>query len=117
MMRNNVQLGLRCASALLSAVAWLQAHADDLSVQAGYGAEYSDNVALTATDEQSGWTQTPEILVNGTHEGPTVSASADYVVTREIYQDNTFGDQTTAEGTALLTWRAIAKRLTFDFSN
>ncbi len=99
------------------AAACISAQAVELNIQAGYGAEYTDNVGLTANDEQSGWIQTPQILVNATHEGPTVSASADYSVMREIYQDDAFGDQTVAEGTALLTWRAIARRLTFNFEN
>lgn len=117
MMRNLLATGLRCVSAILIAAASLNTHAVELTVEAGYEAEYSDNVALTSDDEQSGWIQTPQIGLIATHEGPTVSASADYSLSHEIYQHNTFDDQTTAEGTALLTWRAIAERLTFDLSN
>jgi hypothetical protein len=117
MMRNLLATGLRCVYAILIASASLNTHAVELTVEAGYEAEYSDNVTLTSDDEQSGWIQTPQIGLIATHDGPSVSASADYRVSHEIYQHNTFDDQTTAEGTALLTWRAIADRLTFDLSN
>lgn len=94
-----------------------QAKALELLVEAGYEARYTDNVGLTSNDKDAAWIQSPQLAVSGAHEGPSVTASANYSLQKEFYQDNAFDDQTTATGTALLSWRAIADRLLFDFSN
>ena len=39
--------GLRPTSAVLLAAASIHAHAVEMNVEAGYGAEYTDNVGLT----------------------------------------------------------------------
>jgi len=116
-MNNFLRTGMRCAYAAGITLISTFAHALDLTVQAGYTAEYTDNIALTADNEESGWIHTPQILLNAAHEGPSVTASANYNISREIYQNDAFDDQTTATGTALLTWRAIAERLSFDAAN
>jgi hypothetical protein len=92
------------------------ASAFDLTLQAGYQAEYTDNVGETSTNENSTWIQTPQIAVAASEEGPSLSVLADYNFAREIYGD-TFSDRSVAEGEARLDWRAIADRLTFELSN
>jgi hypothetical protein len=93
------------------------AHAVELHVEAGYEAEYTDNTALSANNEVSEWIQTPQITVGLTEETQSVSASANYNVSRQIHQNNTFSDQTTGVGNGDLTWRAIPNRLDFELSN
>ncbi len=93
------------------------AYGVDLNVQAGYTAEYTNNTALTPDNEISEWIQIPTVLVYAAQDGPSLSASADYSVSRQFHQRDTFNDQTNTVGTALLTWRAIEDRLTFDASN
>ncbi len=51
------------------------------------------------------------------HDGQSISASADYSVSRDFHQRDVFTNQTTTEGSGLITWRAIADRLSFDLSN
>jgi hypothetical protein len=108
---------LQRASASLIALAPLSAYALDLTVQAGYEGAYSNNVALTATDEKDGWIQTPRLYLAADHESESISLSANYDIADKMYQDNTFNDETTATGTAAFSWRAIADLLTFDLSN
>jgi hypothetical protein len=107
------QLGVGAGLGVISCYAY----AIDLHVEAGYEAEYTDNTALSANNEVSEWIQTPQITVGLTEETQSVSASANYNVSREIHQNNTFSDQTTGVGNGDLTWRAIPNRLDFDLSN
>ncbi len=116
-MTNALSIIPRCLCVVGIAAISTHTYAVDLNVQAGYTAEYTDNTALTANNETSEWIQTPELLVYAVQEGPSLSGSADYSISRQYHQRDTFNDQTNTQGTALLTWRAIADRLTFDAAN
>jgi hypothetical protein len=93
------------------------AHALELTVQAGYEAEYSDNIHDTPNNEDGAWIQTPQVALMANEDGPSVSALVDYNFSRQVYTDNSFSNRSVAEGTARLDWRAIADRLSFELSN
>jgi hypothetical protein len=103
--------------AVLSGALATDADALELTLQAGYGAEYTNNTALTPNNENSEWIQTPQATLNLTHEGPSISALVDYNITQQIYQDDTYGNQTNTVGNANLTWRAIPDRWLFELQN
>jgi hypothetical protein len=115
-MKNPLVKAVRCAFGGLAMIC-AHAHAFDLTVQAGYGAEYTNNTAQTANNEVGEWIQTPQMTVSAAEEGPSLSALANYNVSRQIHQKDTFNDQTNPVGSGQLTWRAIADRLTFDLSS
>lgn len=105
------------AAAALVGLLPTHVHALDLSVLVGYGANYTDNTQLTPNDEVAEWIQTPRAIVALDHDGPSLSVALDYDVSRDIHQRDVFTNQTTTEGSALATWRAIADRLSFDLAN
>jgi hypothetical protein len=107
----------RVVLATLLAATPLGSYALDLTVQAGYEAEYTNNTALTPTDEDSEWIQTPQIVLGLNHEGPSVTAVAGYNFSRQIHQSDVYNDQNYTVGNALVTWRAIADRLSFTAAN
>src|SRR4051794_34077286 len=107
------RLGPRAFVSLLSITA-PAANALEGSVQVGYVAEYSNNVGLTADNEDGAWIQTPQILLNASHDGATTTAAVEYNLAREMYEGNAFDDLTTATGNAEFKWMAIPDRLSFD---
>jgi hypothetical protein len=111
-MRNS-RLAFTACMGLFSA----SANALDLTLTAGYDGSYTNNAALTPDDETSEWIHTPRATLGVAHDGPSTSANAAYSVSREMYQDNTYGDKTYAVGTASLVWRAVPGRLDFHAMN
>ena len=89
----------------------------DLTVEAGYGASYTNN-AQEAPDHGTGqWTQQPQLNLLADQRGTDTTFTADYNATRNIYQRNIYGDETIVAGISTVTWDAIANRLTLDASN
>ncbi len=84
---------------------------------AGLGVEYSDNVRLTSTNEES------DVIVIGYLGGSLNQSTRDVradlktSVTHEAYTDNSFGDQTYFNLGATVDWDMISNFLTWNLQN
>jgi hypothetical protein len=116
-MNGNLSASARIVCVVLACTAPRYAFALDITLAAGYSAEYTNNTGLTDTDEQSEWIQTPQINFGLDHVGPSITATANYSVSRQIHQADTFTNQTNTVGASNITWQAIADRLSFNASN
>jgi hypothetical protein len=92
-------------------------HCLDLTIQAGYGARYTNNTQEAPEHGTGEWIQEPVANLLAFQQGPTTTLTADYHATREIHQRDIFDDETIVEGVSTFTWQAIASRLAFDASN
>ena len=89
----------------------------DITVQAGYGATYTNNTQEAPEHGTGEWIQEPEVSFAATHDGTSTSLATDYNVTRQIHQRDIYGDDTIVSGVAAATWYAIPDRLTLDAEN
>jgi hypothetical protein len=92
-------------------------HCLDLTIQAGYGASYTNNAQQAPEHGTGEWTQEPQMNLIASQRGPSTTFEADYNATRHIYQRDIYGDETIVAGISSVTWTAIANRLTLDASN
>jgi hypothetical protein len=92
-------------------------HAVDVTLEAGYGATYTNNTQQAPEHGTGEWIQEPtgNLIVN--HEGVATTFTADYNATRQIHQRDIYGDETIVAGLSTFTWYAIENRLSFDASN
>jgi hypothetical protein len=84
---------------------------------AGIGAEYSDNVRLTSSNEESDVIAIGYLGGSLTESTRDVKADLKTSLTHELYTDNTFGDQTYFKLGAIVDWDMISNFLTWNLQN
>jgi len=89
----------------------------DLSAEAGYEGEYTNNTTRTDTDKVGEWIHRPKVNARLDHSGDAIQASANYSARRDIHQEAVFNDRTYVTGRAEVTWQALPNRLSFNVFN
>ncbi len=82
-----------------------------------YSGEYSSNPERAGGDAESDIIHRPGFTVDASHLGARTELDLGYRLHRRIYQDDTFDDESVAEGSASGRWHVLPERLSLFVSN
>jgi hypothetical protein len=93
------------------------ASALNLETGAGFGMGYTDNAALTSTDEEDDWIAEAAVGAAIIQESGALTARADASFSHQKYLNDTYGDQDYLNLSAVAGWEQIRDRLTWNVRN
>jgi hypothetical protein len=86
----------------------------DFETGVGVGMGYTDNAALTSTNEKDDWIAEAAVGATISQDTGSLSARADAAFSHQKYIDDTFGDQDYFDLSAIAGWEQIRDRLTWN---
>ncbi|HHJ13947.1 MAG TPA: hypothetical protein ENJ79_06155 [Gammaproteobacteria bacterium] len=111
MLKHKTRRGGSLAALLLAAPPALALETD---VGVALKVEYSDNIGLTARDEQEEWQRGGLFGFSLVEETPVVSADVRALAEYRNFRNNTFSDDWRGDGSVSLAWHMLPQRLSWE---
>lgn len=89
----------------------------NISADAGIALEHSDNIRKANTNEESDTERIVTVGFGLNHEGDRIQSQIDYSISRSDYQQNTYGGETSVNGSALVNLELVENSLNWKIAN